>query len=425
MPVQSKSCLCACGKRSLFPSGPLGAGAQTLDSVGRTPTALVLGPAEPYPVPAAIEDSDDSIVLTIEPTTIAKTATPTRRWKRKKKVGKASVFERPSLWEQFQNGELASGTLFRVVYSVLAPIAPALYVFGILVALGAAINFATHGFGELGGLHEGKVNAPLMVALTVTFVIWMAHLWWRYLARPVWNARLRYFHSSTLGAFYAARRQSGNADRYCSLMNVRRFLFSLPNTGRRFQARWNQNLSLFVAYAVVHRVVRSEGRLPSEARLTAVYAAVTKRLQQEHPELHAFQSGSTSEVLAGVRDFFVTRGHERNTFFPIGELVQAVGNVRRTKIYPWWYGNKREDDLGTIVDGLFDRAVSAEDYFREHHELHQARGFDFRELGDNEEMPRHLMHCEHRWLSRMTYVVGDWWFATPSILPEFDRSRGR
>lgn len=314
-----------------------------------------------------------------------------------------SVFEPPSLWEQFQTGEMASRTFFLAIYGILASIAALPLFLAILGMLAAGTYFV----GQLFGVFaiKGPVVLGLLPTLFCVLVIGFVatSLIWSFVAGPFWHARLRYFHNHTLGVFSAATRQSGNADRYVSLMHVRRFLFSLPRTGRLFQARWKQNLALFMAYSTVHRLVRGSGRLPTEFRLTEEYSVVIRSLQEAYPELKEFQSGTMGELLTRIGNYYQSRGDSQGTLFPIGELFEALGNVRRTKIYPRWYGNRREDDLGTIIDGLFDRAVRAEDY-RENHQLHQVHGFDFRELAD-EAIPRYLMHCEHPWVSRLTLMM--------------------
>jgi hypothetical protein len=311
------------------------------------------------------------------------------------------AYEQPGFFEGPQTGELVSATLFRLSYGLVAPITsfPALIAARVLVLFCIPATIYVVYSADVGTTLSVFVFPMIIFAITIA----VSRACFNLLAGPLWNMRLRYFHHGSFASVAILKMGPGVADRVSGLPRFRDYLFSLPRSGRHFPRRWAQNHWLFVAFSVVHQAVRSTGgRLPDSESVAAEYQTVMNALQKQHPFLPQFSSDTMYLMLHRVYGYYQNRGPLSHTFLPIGDLFQAVGQVPRTRIYPYLLNNQLEFDLGLLFDGIFDQAMVGEDKLLDSHQFHIVHGAEAIHLLGNGQFALHLMQLEHPILSTYT-----------------------
>lgn len=276
-------------------------------------------------------------------------------------------------------GEISSVWLYR-----------ALWVFLLVCPFSAVLRITQN-------VMEVDLSSAFFVAIAVFFFgqLWMFLVVWP--GMVLQQARYRYFHNGTVGRFEAAQKVANNAERYSLLLSARDFLFRQRKSGPLFQARWKQNLALFIAYSVVHRSVRQhEGRLPPTRRLVEEYrATVAKMREREH--LTYLTDDDVEHILGRVLALYDRLSKaDRTTFFPVGELARAIDEDIRVSIFPYRYGNQEEHDLGIVLDAIFNIAMLLEDAYREAPQAVQI--VSVREFAESKDFASRLMRFEQRFV---------------------------
>lgn len=408
---------CFCGKVTKFSQDAAAAGASKTPARAVASSYVVPAPAAVPAPPRQLAPSPKAVAPPRQAPTPPPAERPVIVSTPRRRAKKFKNAQQPGFWECLQTGELSSGALFRLTYGALGPLTtlPAV-VCSLVVVLSVLL-----GVGAF--LFQG-VNLAIPIVLFIaalSFVILISSWSWHLLARPIWHARLRYFHNRSFASVTVLRMGPGIGDRVGGLLTVRDFLLSLPRSGRHFQTRWSQNHSLFVAYAVVHQSVRrTRGQLPSVAEISAEYRMVMNALQSQYPFLSQFNAAVMNDILGEVIAYYDRRGDEAHTFLAIGDLVQAVSRIRRRKIYPYLVGNRLEHDLGLLLDGIFDQCMIAEDRLLDSHQFHSTHGGDVQHLLWNNEFALHLMQLEHPLLTTYTRFT-IWLIGGARLLPEMEK----